>query len=169
MNDLLSRQDRRPSAPAHLPPLKRSSLHLLKTCFAALIGLVIVLAFGSGALLLFNDIPWPMIHPLAHAPISAVPLLLIGLASLGFQIVVRPKLLDLFKAFIVSAAFLLWGIDQLLPAGWGASMLGDVVIVLYVIDLGWMMADRLKQQGWHKQARRDAHCLPPLIRRVGGK
>jgi len=40
----------------------------------------------------------------------------------------------------------LWGIDQLLAPGWAATTLGDVVITLYVIDLAWMIVDRLKQR-----------------------
>jgi hypothetical protein len=122
---------------------------------------MIVLAFGSGAVLLANDLPWPTFTPLAHAPISALPLLLIGLAVLGFQFVIRPKPLDLFKACIVSSAFLLWGVDQLLPSGWLATTVGDSVIMLYVIDLGWMMADRLKQQGRsHRMAQEMATSSP---------
>ena len=109
-------------------------------------GLVILLAFASGVVLLVKDTPLSLLQHLAHAPISAIPLLLIGVASLCFQIVIRPTPLDLFKASLVSAAFLLWGIDQLLPTGWVATTLGDIVIVLYVIDLGWMMGDRLKER-----------------------
>ena len=124
--------------------------------------MVIVLAFASGVVLLVNDLSWPIFTPFAHAPISAAPLLLIGLAALGFQFVVRPNFLDLFKACIVSAAFLLWGIDQLLPAGWLATTLGDVVIVLYVIDLGWMMIDRLKQQVWPHHTSQDMVSSSPL-------
>jgi hypothetical protein len=104
---------------------------------------IIILALLAGILLLTSDFlftSWP------HAPISAAPLLLIGAAYLGFQVLTRPQPLDLFKAFIVSAAFILWGIDQLLPTSWPAMTLGDIVIVLYVIDLGWMMIDRLKQK-----------------------
>jgi len=104
---------------------------------------IVVLALLAGILLLTSDFfftNWP------HAPASAAPLLLIGSAYLGFQVLTRPRPLDLFKAFIVSAAFILWGIDQLLPTGRLAMTLGDVVIVLYVVDLGWMMIDRLKQK-----------------------
>jgi hypothetical protein len=113
---------------------------------------LIILALGSGLVLLVTDALhdlWPIFNPLAHAPTSALPLLLIGLAALGFQAIIRPALLDLLKAMIVSAAFILWGIDQMLPAGRMATTLGDLVIVLYVIDLGWMMADRLQQRS-HK-------------------
>jgi hypothetical protein len=163
MNDLLTRPDHHPATSAHAPRLQHARAHLLGRFFALFTGLVILLAFGSGALLLIKDTPLSLLQHLDHAPISAFPLLLIGLASLCFQIVVRPTPLDLFKASIVSAAFIFWGIDQLLPASWEATTLGDIVIILYVIDLGWMMIDRLKQQGRHKPVEQDTqplHILP---------
>ena len=110
-------------------------------------GLIIILALASCVFLLVFDALLPLVQHLAHAPVSAAPLLLIGLASLGFQVLIRPKPLDLFKAGMISSAFILWGVDQLLPTGWVATSLGDVVIVLFVVELGWMMAGRLKQQG----------------------
>jgi hypothetical protein len=86
-----------------------------------------VAALVAGVLLLVSDV-FSAILP--HASVSAVPLLLIGVTYLGFQVLIRPKPLDIFKAVIVSSAFMLWGIDQVLPMGWFATTLGDVVIVL---------------------------------------
>ncbi len=146
MTQHFSQRKQRPAPSRQQPLIPRRSASFPKPSLRKAIGGVIVLAFGSGALLLANDLPLPAFTPFAHAPISAAPLLLTGLATLGFQFVTRPNLLDLFKACIVSLAFLLWGTDQLLPAGWLATTIGDLVIVLYVIDLGWMMLDRLKQQ-----------------------
>ncbi len=104
---------------------------------------ILILALIMGASLLASD---TFATRLPHVPISSAPLLLIGVAYLAFQVLIRASLLDLFKALIVSSAFIFWGIDQLLPQGWFATTLGDVVIVLYVIDLGWIMMGRLKQQ-----------------------
>src|ERR1019366_5680787 len=98
MNDLISRPDHRPATLAHQPRLKRSRARLVGRFFALFTGLVILLAFGSGALLLTKDTPLSLVQRLNHAPVSALPLLLIGIASLCFQIVVRPTPLDLFKA-----------------------------------------------------------------------
>jgi hypothetical protein len=168
MAHLLSRSEHRPAALAHLLPFRRSRGRLLRLFFSMFTGLVILLAFASGVVLLVKDTPLSLLQHLAHAPISAIPLLLIGVASLCFQAVIRPTPLDLFKAGIVSAAFLLWGIDQLLPTGWVATTLGDIVIVLYVIDLGWMMGDRLKEryssirQKTQPLPVHPAHCLHPL-------
>ena len=102
---------------------------------------VVVLALIAGVALLTNDVFFTI---LPHASISAAPLLFIGAAYLGFQVLLRPNPLDFFKALIVSSAFILWGVDQLLPGGRVATTLGDVVITLYVLDLGWVMIDRLK-------------------------
>ncbi len=104
-----------------------------------IVGLLIILALLAGAGLLLSDLLPSFVVVIPHVPLSAVPLLLIGVASLGFQVLTRPKLLDVCRALLVSLAFILWGIDQMLSPGWQATTLGDVVIVLYVIDLAWMM------------------------------
>ena len=43
-----------------------------------------------------------------------------------------------------------WGVDQLFPSRRVATTPGDVVISLYVLDVGRMMIDRLKQRN-HKR------------------
>lgn len=80
-------------------------------------GLLIVLALVAGGRLLLSDLAPHGFVDLPHAPLSAAPLLLIGAASLGFQVLTRPRPPVLFKALLVSLAFILWGIDQMLPPG----------------------------------------------------
>ena len=122
-------------------PSGNRSLSLVHTLFHLFTWVVVVLALAAGVTLLTRDV---FLIGLPHAPVSAAPLLFTGAAYLGFQVLLRPKPLALFKALIVSSAFILWGVDQLLPVGWVATTLGDIVITLYVLDLGWMMIDRLK-------------------------
>src|ERR1700693_5235939 len=136
MNNLLNRSALRP------PPLSSreattqppSLVHKLLYLFT---WVVVVLALVAGVALLTSDV---FLTILPHAPVSAAPLLFIGAAYLGFQVLLRPTPLDLCTAFI------LWGVDQLLPFGRVATTLGDVVITLYVIELGWVMIDHLKQR-----------------------
>jgi len=139
MHNFLKKITTRASTPSHAQrsPLLSQFLHPFTWC-------IIIFALITGTFLLISDAftAWQ----LPHMPISAAPLLLIGSAYLIFQVLIHPKPLELFKALIVSSAFILWGIDQLLPTGWFATTLGDIVIVLYVIDLGWMMIDRLREQ-----------------------
>jgi hypothetical protein len=107
-----------------------------------------VLALLSCAALLLVDGAPGLLSRLSHAPVSATPLLLIGLAYLGLQPLVRPRPLELLKRMMLGTVFILWGIDQLLPAGPLATVLGDVVIVLYVLDLGLIIKGHLQREDW---------------------
>ena len=69
-------------------------------------------------------------------PLSALPLLLAGFSYLVLQAILRPRLLELLKRLMLGAAFLLWGVVQLMPASSLTTELGNVVIALYVVDLG---------------------------------
>jgi hypothetical protein len=81
---------------------------------------------------------------LGHAPLSALPLLLAGASYVVLQAVLRPPPMELLRRLMLGSAFLLWGIVQLMPAGTLATNLGDVVITLYVIDLGLMVQAELQ-------------------------
>lgn len=100
---------------------------------------------GCAALFMFDGVP-RVLPGLAHAPVSAAPLLLIGLAYMGLQLLVRPRSMELLKRVLVGMAFLLWGVDQLLPPGRQATVLGDVVIILYVLDLALLIRDHLQRE-----------------------
>ena len=76
------------------------TLSLVHTLFSLVTWVVVVLALAAGVILLTRDM---FLTGLPHASVSAAPLLLTGIASLGFQVLVRPKPLDLFKACIVSS------------------------------------------------------------------
>jgi len=76
---------------------------------------------------------WAIVENL---PLSALPLLLAGFSYLLLQAILRPRRLELLKRLMLGSAFLLWGVVQLMPVGDLAVELGNVVIALYVIDLG---------------------------------
>jgi hypothetical protein len=81
---------------------------------------------------------------LGHAPLSAMPLLLAGASYLALQGLLRPRPIELLKRFLLGSAFLLWGIVQLMPPSAIATDLGDLVIALYVLDLGVIIQAELK-------------------------
>ncbi len=104
--------------------------------------LLVLSLLGCTLLLVFDFFP-TLLSFITHGPVSALPLLLIGIAYLGLQVMLRPSPIELFKRIMLAAAFILWGIDQLLPMGPVATTLGDIVIVLYIIDLAMMMRTAL--------------------------
>ena len=92
---------------------------------------------------------FPHLLSIEHTTSSAVPLLLIGAAYISLQPMVRPSPAELFKRLLLGFAFILWGIVQLLPPGRTTAVLGDVVIVLYVIDLSFIIKTHLKREDWN--------------------
>jgi hypothetical protein len=78
------------------------------------------------------------------APLSALPLLLAGASYLILQALLRPRPLELLKRMMLGGAFLLWGVTQLMPASALTTELGNVVIALYVIDLGLIIRTDLR-------------------------
>jgi hypothetical protein len=80
------------------------------------------------------------IHLGISAPlIPAVPLLLTGVSFLLVQVVLRPRWPELMKNLLLAAAFILWGIVQLMEQNNVSRKLGDVVVALYVLDLAWVI------------------------------
>jgi hypothetical protein len=82
------------------------------------------------------------VSPGVHGWLSSLPLLLGGAAFALLQFRLRPPRATLLKRLLLAAAFIGWGVDELLPAGRIALFLGDAVIAAYVLDLFWMAGDQ---------------------------
>lgn len=78
------------------------------------------------------------------APLSALPLLLAGASYVLLQAILQPRPLELLKRLMLGSAFLLWGVTQLMPVSALATELGNIVIALYVIDLGLIIRTDLR-------------------------
>jgi hypothetical protein len=86
---------------------------------------------------------------LRNMPLSALPLLLAGSSYIVLQAILRPRPLELVKRIMLGSAFLLWGVVQLMPASDLATELGNLVIALYVVDLGLMIWTDLERNQPH--------------------
>jgi hypothetical protein len=98
-----------------------------------------ILALASSLALLIRNLKPGFQSTLPTAAISAAPLLLVGTSFLMMQPIMRPRLTELLKNLLLAATFLLWGITQLMPQNETSIRLGNVVIVLYVLDLLWVI------------------------------
>ena len=81
-----------------------------------------------------------------NVPLSALPLLLAGSSYIVLQAILRPQPLELLKRLMLGVAFLLWGVVQLMPVGNLSAELGNVVIALYVVDLGLIIWTELEKK-----------------------
>ena len=97
-------------------------------------------ALLCAALLLFSNVQ------LASAPLhtwlGAIALALIGIAYAVLQIRLKPDRVTLAKRLLLAGTFILWAIDQFLPAGRLATLVGDIVVSADVIDLFWIIQEQ---------------------------
>ena len=104
-----------------------------------ILGLV---SLASVALLLTWD-AYPRLFPAkAHDSLGAFPLAMIAFAYLVYQAAHRPALLEVGKAILLAIAFLFWAANQFWPDLRQATLLNDVAIALFVLDvflvmIGW--------------------------------
>ena len=75
---------------------------------------------------------------------SAVPLILIGIAFAALQCVVSRTRAQMVLGFLVALAFILWGAEQFVPNPAIVSFMDDLVVFLFVLDLGIVIYGHLK-------------------------
>jgi|HubBroStandDraft_1064217.scaffolds.fasta_scaffold00535_22 hypothetical protein len=147
---------RTPTLSPSEPPERRSTVETVLRVAAGALTVAALLA--CGVLLLSDAAPelsalvkfvvamapraWAL---LGHAPLSAMPLLLAGGSYIALQGLLRPPPIELVKRLLLGSAFLLWGIVQLMPPSVIATDLGDLVIALYVLDLGIIIQAELRE------------------------
>ncbi len=93
-------------------------------------------------LLFVGDAKPKLFPPRTHDFLGAIPLALTALAYLVYQSVRRPGAAELFKAVLLALAFLLWAGNQFWPDAPLATLLNDIAIALFVLDvflvmIGW--------------------------------
>jgi hypothetical protein len=100
--------------------------------------MLVALAF-AGILLLSNV---PVVSDKLHAYLSSVPLAVAGAGYAILQLRTGPPRGTLLKRLLLAATFVFWAVDQLLPAGRLATLIGDAVIAAYVLDLFWLSQEQ---------------------------
>jgi hypothetical protein len=100
--------------------------------------ILVVLALVLSGILLIQDARIEGIRAPARSVISAASLLLIGVAFLIVQPMMRLRPKEFLKNLLLATSFILWGMVQLMPQNVLSIRLGGVVIALYVLDLAWV-------------------------------
>ncbi|HEX4773456.1 MAG TPA: hypothetical protein VH351_21675 [Bryobacteraceae bacterium] len=101
-------------------------------------------ALFFGAILLLSNL-WGMPEA-AHVYLSSLPLALAGVGYALLQMWLRPARGLMLKRLLLAATFVGWAVDQVLPAGQVAALIGDAVITAYVLDLYWIMQEQTGRQ-----------------------
>jgi hypothetical protein len=77
---------------------------------------------------------------------SAYPLMLAGAGFACMQFAIPRTRTQITLGLIVSAAFILWGVEQFLSNQAVASIIDDLVVFLFVLDLSIVIRGHLKSQ-----------------------
>jgi hypothetical protein len=104
------------------------------------VGFLAKCALLFSALLLLSNLQ--LIPTWAHNWLGSLPLALAGVAYAVLQIRLRPNRRTLVKRLVLAGTFIFWAIDQLLPPGRLAVVIGDVVVSAYVLDLFWIIQEQ---------------------------
>jgi hypothetical protein len=112
---------------------------------SALIKALAVLAVLAGVVLLLSGF-FPPLAAVRDQELAAAPLMIIGVAWTSLQLAGRPPPRELARRLSVGLAFVLWGIDALLPSTTLSETIGRLVILLYVVDLALAVRDQLAAQ-----------------------
>jgi hypothetical protein len=75
----------------------------------------------------------------AHNVLAALPLAMIALAYLVYQAARRPPFRELVKAIMLTLAFVSWAANQLWSNLRQATLLNDIAIALFVLDVFLVM------------------------------
>lgn len=78
-----------------------------------------------------------------HQHVAAIPLVLIGLSYISLQLSARRTRAEMAKGLLLGIAFVLWGIEQLLPQTPLVTVIDSVVVTIFVIDLSLIIAEHL--------------------------
>jgi hypothetical protein len=100
------------------------------------------ITLAAAGVLLASDLLKPGLSRGWHDRLGAAPLALIAVAYLIHQSVLRPAPKELFKTVLVAVAFLFWSANLICSDPFGAMVLGDAAIALFVLDVflvivGW--------------------------------
>jgi hypothetical protein len=101
---------------------------------------LMMLALTFGGILLLSNVP--LISNTLHSYLSSVPLAVAGIGYAILQLRAGQPRRTSFKRLLLAATFVIWAVDQLLPPGRLATLIGDIVIAAYVLDLFWLSQEQ---------------------------
>ncbi len=104
---------------------------------------MLALSVFSFAILWKHDVQNAFHYDAAHLRMGSPPFILIGLAFIAYQLSQSCPWRQRVKGLLLGVAFALWGSEQFLPASSWLTLMDDIVIGIFVVDLGVIVAGRL--------------------------
>ncbi|HEX7653969.1 MAG TPA: hypothetical protein VF607_10710 [Verrucomicrobiae bacterium] len=81
-----------------------------------------------------------------HVQLDAYPILFIGLAYIAYQCSLDRPRGEKIKGILLGLAFAIWGSEQFLPTWRCMTVLDDIAMSIFVIDLGVIILGEYRKQ-----------------------
>ena len=104
------------------------------------------LALLGVATLLFSDALHHLQFTSRHQQLGALPLILIGLSYISFQLSARRQSSERIKGLLLGLAFVLWGGEQLLPPSAWVTVMDSLVITIFVVDIALIIIEHFRRK-----------------------
>jgi hypothetical protein len=116
----------------------------MKNSLRQLSALLLVSALAGVALLVGLDMMNHLRLTPGHQRAGAWSFMLIGISYIILQLSAGPGRGQI-KGLLLGLGFLFWGVEQFLPPGPLATLLDSLVVLIFVSDLAWIIAGRLRR------------------------
>ncbi|MEI7533620.1 MAG: hypothetical protein WCK57_04570 [Verrucomicrobiae bacterium] len=105
--------------------------------------ILLSLSVISFVILWKHDIQNGFQYDTTHLRMGSPPFIFIGLAFIAYQLGRSCSWHARIKGLLLGAAFALWGSEQFLPATRWLTLMDNLVIGIFVVDLGIIVAGQL--------------------------
>jgi hypothetical protein len=100
---------------------------------------------GTVTLLVFDALNHLRLTPV-HQRAGALSFMLIGVSYISLQLGTWRRWREQFKGVLLGLGFFLWGGEQFLSPGPLVTIMDCLVVLIFVSDLGLIIAGRLRQK-----------------------
>jgi hypothetical protein len=100
-----------------------------------------VLSFGA---VWCSDIRHGFDYDLDHQRLGSLPFIFIGISFITFQLSLPGPWKERIKGLLLGLAFALWGSEIFLPKGNWLTVLDNLVIAIFIVDLGLIVVGHFR-------------------------
>ena len=108
----------------------------MKVIYRALSILCLVSSLVSFVILLCCDARQDFRYDASHLRMGSFPFIFIGISFICFQLSLQRPWRQRIKGLLLGLAFALWGSEQFLHANVWLTMLDNLVIGIFIVDIG---------------------------------
>ena len=116
---------------------------MIRTCCRWLGALLFLAALAAVASLLASDLWSGLAFTARHVHLQALALIFAGASFIFLQLRRPAAPRDLAKGILLGVAFVVWGAEQFLSPGPGVVACDCVVVTIFILDLGLVIAGQL--------------------------